>query len=133
MKDAVEQLIRSAYRARMAGNVDEIMGHFGDAAHFALNGSTAASPFPVAVAGKAAIREVMGRLVSAFEFSDAEILNLIVEGSDAAVHWRVRIRGPQGGEPVETELVDIVRIDGGKIASIKQFADTALAAHMLKS
>jgi ketosteroid isomerase-like protein len=127
----IEDVIRTAYAARMSGDVEAVMGHFAPNANFSIAGSPVASRVPTAATGAAAVREVMERLVAAFEFSDARIVSMIVEGDRAAVHWSVRVRSPGTGEEAQTELVDLVRLEGDKIISLQQFADTALAQRLL--
>ena len=131
-RERVERVIRGAYAARVKGDLDAIMAHFAEAADFTLAGSVAASPIPLTATGTAAIREVMQRLVDSFDFMGTEIVDLIVEGDRAAVHTRVLLRLAGGGKEVQTDIVDIVRLEGDSIASIRQFTDTALAAGMLK-
>jgi ketosteroid isomerase-like protein len=127
----IEEVVRSAYEARVRGDLDAVMAHFADGAQFSLTGSATASPVPLSASGGAAVREVMRRLVEGFEFRDPKILTLIVEEDRAAVHWTVRVRATATGREAQTELVDLLRFSDGKIASFQQFADTALAAQLL--
>jgi ketosteroid isomerase-like protein len=76
------------------------------------------------------LRSAMAGLVGAFEFKDHQIVSLIVEGQKAAVHTRVRLRAAATGEEVTTEMVDLVEVRDGKIASFLEFCDTALAAKL---
>ena len=130
----IDKLLRSAYDARIRGHLDEMLGHFSDGAHFSVVGSPAASPVPATAFGHAAIREVLRRLTDSIEFLAAEIRDIIVdpETGHAAVHSRVRIRARGSDQEAETELVDLIRIEGGRIVSFRQFADTALASHLLQ-
>lgn len=131
-RDEVERVVRSAYAARKIGDLDAVMGHFADHAQFALAGSTAASPVPMSASGGAAIRTVMERLIASFEFHDVEMLDTIIDGDKAAVHWRVRVRATESGAEAVTEFVDILRVEGGRIVAFTQFADTALATSLLR-
>lgn len=130
-KERIERVIRSAYEARGRGDLDGVMRHFAGHAHFSIAGSTAASAVPASATGIAPIREIMLRLFETFEMSHLAILSLIVDGEEAAVHSRVRIKPVGGVDEVETELVDLIRIEGETIVSFQQFADTALAARLL--
>lgn len=132
-KASVEEFVREIYAARMKGDVDAVMDHCHSGIAFSIAGSPTASPVPLFVTGIGPVREALNRLVSAFEFHDAEILNVIAEGEEAAVHWRVRVRSPATGQEAVTELVDLVRIRDGKLVSLKQFADTALAGSLLET
>jgi ketosteroid isomerase-like protein len=107
------------------------MAHFADHAVFSLAGSPAASPVPMSVAGAAPLREAMGQLIADFHFEHVEILAIIVEGDRAAVHLRARVRSAGTGEVAETEIVDVMQFEDGRIISHRQFADTALASRLL--
>ncbi|TDR89054.1 nuclear transport factor 2 family protein [Enterovirga rhinocerotis] len=130
-KSEVEALLRAAYAARQRGDLDEVMGFFGEGAHFSVSGSAAASPVPTVASGSAAICEVLRRLVSAFEFKEATIVSLVVDGAEAAVHWHVHVRSLATGEEAETDILDMLRIEDGRIVSLRQFADTALINRLL--
>ena len=45
----------------------------------------------------------------------------LIEGTRAAVHWRVDIHSKITGIVVPTELVDVVEVSGGKVSSYKEF------------
>jgi ketosteroid isomerase-like protein len=70
-------------------------------------------------------------LITVFEWVDQTILTMVVEGSHAAVHWRGTIHSSATGETVDTELMDIFSIENGRIASLVEFCDTALAARLM--
>ena len=128
---AIENAIRAAYDARARGDLHGVMAHFADHAVFSLAGSPAASSVPMSVAGAAPLREAMSQLIASFNFEKVEILAIIVEGDRAAVHLRARIRSTGTGEVAETEIVDILQFEEGRIVSHRQFADTALASRLL--
>jgi ketosteroid isomerase-like protein len=128
---AVEAMLREAYAARVRGDVEGTVRHFAEDAVFALAGAKTASPVAMRCTDCEALRGAMAGLVQAFEFRDHQIVALIVEGDKAAVHTRVRVRATASGEEVTTEMVDLVTIRDGKIASFTEFCDTALAAKML--
>ena len=130
-RDDIEAILRAAYAARVEGDLDGTLRAFADGVHFSLAGSAAASPVPVGATGIAAVRELMRRLVESFRFHDARMVDLVVEGEKAAVHWHVRVSAASGGDPVETDLMDPVEFRDGKIVSLRQFADTALASRLL--
>lgn len=129
----IENLVKAVYAARMRGDLDGVMRHFSDQARFSLAGSPAASPVPTSASGHAAVREVLRRLIASFDFSEARIVAMVVEGQRAAVHSSVRVRATATGQVAVTEIVDLIQFDGDRIASFHQFADTALAARLLSS
>lgn len=128
---AIESALRDAYAARVRGDLDGVCRHFADDATFAMAGSTDASPVPVRCEGCDTIRGAMARLIAGFRFIDHQILSIIVEGSRAAVHARLRVRSEATGKEEVTETADLVTFKDGKIASFVQFCDTAMAAKLV--
>jgi ketosteroid isomerase-like protein len=96
-----------------------------------MAGSSEASPVALRVTDQGGFRSALAGLMEAFEFLDYEILSMVIDGAKAAVHWRARVRATASGREAVTELLDIVTFENGKIASFKQFCDTALAAKMM--
>ena len=130
-RDGIERIIREAYAERRRGDVEGACRFFADDAQFALAGAPAASPVPMRVASRDAIRQTVAALIAGFEFLEHDILSVIVEGDKAAVHSRVRLRAPASGEEAVTETADFLTFRDGKIVSFVQFCDTALAARLL--
>jgi ketosteroid isomerase-like protein len=86
-----------------------------------ITGASYASPMAIKAAGLGEIRTWLALLVKTFQLSDQEILSTIIDGEAAAVHWRARIRSKITGATVLTELVDVVRVRDGRIASYTEF------------
>jgi ketosteroid isomerase-like protein len=127
----VDKLIRDAYAARRLGDVDAVLACFTDQPVFAIAGSTDASPVACRADCSNSLRNALTQLVSAFEFVDQDIRSILVDGDKAAVHWHGRIRSSRTGEEADTEVLDLIRVENGKIASFTQFCDTALAARLV--
>ena len=132
-KNTLETVIRDIYDARMRGDVEGIIRHTDDKVEFSIAGCAASSAVPCKVSGQQALRDVMGQLIASFEFRNGRVMDLIVDGDRAVVHWRIQVKAPASGEEAETELVDLVQFAGDKVLSFKQFADTALAGRLLAS
>src|SRR5205823_3784226 len=84
-------------------------------------GRAYSTPMAIRAAGLGEIRSWLALLVKTFQLSDQEILSMIIDGEAAAVHWRARIRSKITGTTVLTELVDVVRVREGRIASYTEF------------
>jgi len=123
----IERIVREAYAARRDGDLDALSRIFAESAEFRLTGS---GPLAISATGAKQFKHVVQELITVFEWLDQTILTIIIEGSRAAVHWRGTIRSTATGETVETELVDIFRIENGRIASLIEFCDTALATRL---
>jgi ketosteroid isomerase-like protein len=132
-KSKLETVINEIYDARMRGDVEGILRHTDEHVEFSIAGCGLSSQIPCTVVGTAALRDVLGQLISAFEFRNGRVLDLMIDGDRAVVHWHVQVRVPNSGEEAETDLVDIVRFRADKVISYKQFADTALASRLLTS
>jgi ketosteroid isomerase-like protein len=130
-RSQIEKLLKETYAARKRGDVEGVCASFADNPTFTMAGSQQASPIAVRCTDREGFRSMMAGLIETFEWLDHEILSMIIDGSKAAVHWRGRIRSTVTGDEVVTELVDVVTVENGRIASLTEFCDTALAARMM--
>jgi ketosteroid isomerase-like protein len=126
-----EKLIKDAYAARTAKDLDTVMRFFTPNATFQFAGSPAASPAATRVQGAADLRATFAALIAAFDILDLTLLASVIEGNKAATHWRVKIKHNPTGEVHETELFDLWTIEDGRISSFVQFADTALVTSLM--
>ena len=76
------------------------------------------------------LRSQLTQLVDNFKFNAYDIVNVVVEGSHAAVHAKANVTSTVTGQTVETELADFIEFTDGNIHSFLQFCDTALAAKL---
>jgi ketosteroid isomerase-like protein len=129
-RSSVEKLLHEAYAARVRGDIDTIGRIFADNARFEVAGSSQVSAIPARVEG-AGVRPLIGQMIKTFQMSDLRILSMVVDGSKAAVHWRVKVRSSVTGETADTQLVDIIEVKDGRIASFVEFCDTALASRLM--
>jgi len=129
-RGSVEKLLREAYEARVRGDIETIGRIFADNARFEIAGSSQVSPIPARVEG-AGIRPLLGQVIKTFQMSDLRILSMIIEGSKAAVHWRVKVRSSVTGETADTQLIDMIEVKDGRIVSFVEFCDTALASRLM--
>jgi ketosteroid isomerase-like protein len=117
----VERLLRELYAARLGGDLEALCRTFAKDSRLDIAGTSYSSPMAIRAAGLGEIRSWLALLVKTFQLSDQEILAMIIDGEAAAVHWRARIRSKITGAAVLTELVDVVRVRGGRIASYTEF------------
>ena len=130
-RDHIERTLRQIYQDRAAGKIDAIVGAFADDAKFRLAGSADASPVCAESRGGQQFREHLAGLVKAFQMYDPHIQRMLIDGSRAAVHWRVHVTSTATGKSATTELFDLVEFENGKISSFTEFCDTALAASLI--
>ena len=117
----VERLLRELYAARLGGDLEALCRTFAKDARLDIAGTSYATPMAIRAAGLGEIRSWLALLVKTFQLGDQEILSMIIDGEAAAVHWRVRIRSKITGATVLTELIDVVRVREGRIASYTEF------------
>jgi ketosteroid isomerase-like protein len=128
---AIDGIVTKAYAARAAKDLDAIAAIFKPDATFHMVGSPATFPAAGRAAGEAQLKAAIGSLIQTFDFLDQKMVTSVIEDNKAAVHWRIRVKHNPSGKIFETEILDIWTIDGGRVASLVQFCDTALVASVL--
>ena len=113
----VEQLVHDLHTARLEGNLERLCALYADEARLRIAGSTDGKPIAIAAIGIAEIRPWLSVLVKTFRLTQYTILSLSVDVPRAAAHWRVDIHSKITGVVVPTELVDLIDVRGGRIAS----------------
>jgi len=117
----IERLLRQLYAARMNGDLDAVCRTFANDAKFQIAGAGTASPIAVTSIGVNQFRPLLRLMIKSFKLSDQTILSMIIEEFKAAVHWRATIYSTITGTTVPTELVDLVEVRNGRIASYIEF------------
>ena len=130
-REDIERTLRDAYAARQRGDLDALGGIFAPHARFQMAGSNV-SPVAALAEGAEQYRPLLAGMMKTFEVLDHKIVSLLIDGSKAAVQWRAKMRSAVTGETVETDLFDLIELEGGRIKSFFEFCDTALAARMMK-
>jgi ketosteroid isomerase-like protein len=113
----IERLIRALHAARVGGQLDELCRLFAADAHFRIAGSSAGKPIAISVVGAAEIRSCLSIMVRTFRLTNYELLSMVIDAPEAAVHWRTHIHSKITGTAVPTELVDLVKVSEAGIAS----------------
>ena len=126
-RSKAEELVKGVYGARVKGDVNEVMKFTDPDIVLEIIGSNEHSKVAVAIKGADTVRHTLSVLSENFEFSNFEILTMLVEGDNIAFHWRAHIRNPKTGKAAESEVMDFWTVKDGKVASIRQGVDTALA------
>jgi len=117
----IDRLLRQLYAARVAGDLDGVCQTFANDAKFEIAGTSQTSPIAISATGLDQIRTWLTLLIKTFQMSDQAILSMIIEDAAAAVHWRAKIRSRITGATVSTNLVDLVQVRDGRIASYTEF------------
>jgi ketosteroid isomerase-like protein len=117
----VEELLRSLHAARLEGNLERLCRLFSSDARLRIAGSSDGKPIAIAASGSREIRSWLSILVKTFRLSGYELHSLVIDGSRAAAHWRVDIHSKITGALVPTELVDLIEVQAGHIATYLEF------------
>jgi ketosteroid isomerase-like protein len=117
-----ERLLLALYAARVRGDLAAVCGTFADDANFQVAGaSSSATPIAMRAIGVSEFRPLLAIMIKSFKLSEQTILAMLIDGAKAAVHWRAKIHSRITGTTVLTELVDVVEIKDGRIASYTEF------------
>ena len=117
----VEKLLEHLYAARTEGQLDRLTVLFAADATFRIAGASDGKPIAISARGSAEIRTWLAVMLKTFKLSRFQLLSMVIEGTRAAVHWRVDIHSKITGVVVPTELVDVVEVSGGKVSSYREF------------
>jgi uncharacterized protein len=115
------QLLDELHAARLQGDLGRLCALFAADAAFRISGTSDGKPIAIAASGLEAIRPWLSMLVKTFKMSGYQSCARIIENDLAAVHWRVEIHSRITGVGSQTELVDLVKVRGGRIVSYTEF------------
>jgi len=118
----IERLLLELYAARVRGDLAAVCATFTNDANFQVAGaSSTASPIAMKAVGVAEFRPLLAIMIKSFKLSEQSILSMLIDGAKAAVHWRAKVHSRITGTTVMTELIDIVEVKDGRIASYTEF------------
>lgn len=123
-REEIERLVDEIYAARQREDLEAIVGSFHDNARFAINGGEGVAT------DRAQHRSAIGGLLEAFALLEFRRLCYVIDPPRAVVHWRGKFRS-KNGQVADTEVLDLIEIRDGRIASLTTFFDTALAARLM--
>jgi len=126
-RSETEAVIKALYGARAAGDMDALATAFADTATFQIAGSPEASMLATIAEGHEGVMGLFQTMTDSFELEDVTILDLLVDGGKAAVRWRATVHLVTSGGTYTTEVADFLEIRDGKVVSLIEFLDTALA------
>lgn len=117
----VERLLRELYEARASGRLDALCRAFSPDAVFQIAGAGQGSPVANRMVGVNQFRPLLAVMIKTFKLSDQTIISTIIEGANAAVHWRANVYSKITGNTVLTELIDLVEFRDARIISYIEF------------
>jgi ketosteroid isomerase-like protein len=120
-REAIEELLRGLYAARLRGDLDAMCRAFNDDAVFQIAGAGQVSSVSNRAVGAAELRPLLAVMIKTFKLRDQAIINILIDGARAAVHWRAGVHSRITGTMALTEFAAIVEIREGRIASYLEF------------
>ena len=120
-RQQVEQPLRALHAARLEANLEQLCALFATDARMRIQGTSDGKPIAIEARGAEQIRPWLSVLVKTFRLRDYQLLSLTIEGARAVAHWRVHIHSKVTGALVMTELVDLIEVVDGHIASYVEF------------
>jgi len=127
----IEVLVRGLCAARVAGDMDTLRQGYADTATFRIAGSPAWGPLSAPLDGHAAIMARFESNIASLPLGDFAILDLVVEGNQAAIRWRATVRDVGTKDDATTEVAQFLEVENGKVISLVEFLDTAFAVSVL--
>lgn len=117
----IERLLHGLYDARVNGDLGALCRSFSSDAVLRFSGAGQAGPTLVAAIGIGEFRPLLSLMIKSFKLREWTLLSMIVDNDKAAVHWRARIHSLITGVTTPTELVDLVAVRDGRVASYTEF------------
>ena len=116
-----ERLIQQLHAARLGGDLAGMCRVFADDGQYEILGASADKSIAIRAKNLADFRPWLSMMVKVFRLSNYQLLSLTVEMPRAVAHWRVDIFSKVTGVTVPTDLVDVVQVDGERIAAYTEF------------
>ena len=116
----IEAILDKAYAARRRNDAE------GAAACFTEDGCFRSVGGPATKSRNEQIMALKAQF-EAFTLLDMQVHCRIIDPPRAVVHWRGKFRA-QNGQVGETDILDLIEVRDGRIASLTTFFDTAYAA-----
>jgi ketosteroid isomerase-like protein len=117
---SIEALLDKAYDGRRRNDAAAAAAAFCDDGCFRANG------MPGGTKSRSEQIAALTQMFEAFAVLDFHEHSRVIDPPRAVVHWRGRFR-LQNGREGDTDIVDLIEIRDGKIASLTTFYDTAYA------
>ncbi|KQV28560.1 ketosteroid isomerase [Rhizobium sp. Root1203] len=128
-KDELKGLVERIFEARREGDLDSLMSFLADDCVFRVVGNQHLAPLTDPVVGAEALRRTMRQLIDGWDMKAIEFVSIHVDGNVALVHRRGRMRC--GATEFDTEIMDKMTFEDGKVKECVEFIDTLQTAVIL--
>jgi uncharacterized protein (TIGR02246 family) len=117
---SIEAILDRAYEARRRSDAEAAAACFCDDGCFMANG------MPAGTKNRSEQVAAMKQMFEAFALLEFQQHCRVIDPPRAVVHWRGKFRAPNG-RVGDTDIVDLIEVRDGRIASLTTFYDTAYA------
>ena len=107
VRSAIEGLLHDLYAARMRGDLEGLCACFCDDATLRIAGASDSNPISIMATGATEYRRLLSMMIKSFKLTEFNETARLIDGSHAAVSWRVRIHSRITGSVVLTDLMDM--------------------------
>src|SRR5687768_2179551 len=107
----IELILDQAYTARRKQDLDAVLDCFGAESRFKVNGAEADA------ADRGQQRSAIQGIFDAFQLMEFHSHSRVIDPPKAVVHWRGKFRANKTGQVVDTDVLDLIEIRDGRIAS----------------
>jgi ketosteroid isomerase-like protein len=126
-RSQIEATIKSAYAARLKGDLEGTLKDFAEDCVFRLHGrGTGVPALSKPAVGKAEIRPVMRELIDMWRFDNLTQVSLLIDGEKAMLHSHARVTCIPTKKSDDFDVFDLITFRDGKIVDFRQSTDTAL-------
>jgi ketosteroid isomerase-like protein len=130
-RDEVKTLIRDLWELRLRNSSAAVDRYIAPDVRYRVNGAPDSIAMTHTVHGRDAFRETLRYLDAAIEIMDFIMDEPIVDGAEAAHHWRAVLRNRGTGGEFPLDVLDHIVFDDGLIVSYTEFLDTERLALLM--
>ena len=120
---SIEAILDKAYEARRRSDAEAAAACFCDDGCFMANG------MPSGTKNRSEQVAALKQTFEAFALLEYQEHCRIIDPPRAVVHWRGKFRA-QNGRVGDTDIIDLIEVRDGRIASLTTFYDTAYAMNL---
>jgi hypothetical protein len=102
--------LEELYSARIKEDLTAMCSLFSAGAELKILGASQRYPVWISARGTADIRETLSLLLRISKLRDYRLVSMIIDCSNAAVHWTAAVHSRVTPGPILTEFVDIVEL-----------------------
>lgn len=124
----LKERLAELYAARRDGDADGFAAGFTEDGVLRIHADNRLVPEAGPFRGRAAIAKGLRKLISAYEYVDGLIVDIIAEPNAAVIRRQLTLRNRSTGAIGDFDVADFIRFRDGEIVDLTQYLDTASLA-----